>query len=105
VYFITPTDGYYYHTLGIKPEGFFQPSSAFVYKKEMVSFLDKLLKENYMLVVAGQGGYDQIIDTIAKTNNLKTQLNTIYDNTNNPKNSLAIIYLQDNSLQINTIKY
>jgi hypothetical protein len=63
------------------------------------------LKENYMLVVAGQGGYDQIIDTIAKTNNLKTQLNTIYDNTNNPKNSLAIIYLQDNSLQINTIKY
>lgn len=104
VYFITLADGYYYYTLGIKPEGFFQPSSIFIYKKDMVSFLGKLLKENYMLVITIQGEYDQIIDTIAKNNNLKIQRDTISDNTN-PQSSLSVIYLQGEALQINTIKY
>jgi hypothetical protein len=51
VYFLGDYDFYYYYAWGYVPQGRFQPYDAWIYKKDLTSFLQGLIDGGYFVVV------------------------------------------------------
>jgi hypothetical protein len=75
VYFVSNgLDFYYYYYGGYKPQGYFSPYTSWIYKNELISFIQKLINDRYYIVV-NKGEvptqseilsglqYDNIVDT------------------------------------------
>jgi len=55
LYFTGPDDFYYYYYGNYIPQGHFSPYASWVYKKDMVDFMQKLLNNGYYIVSPGEG--------------------------------------------------
>ena len=81
IYFLDfQTDFYSYYYGGYTPLGYFNPCNAWVFKKDIIKFLQGLLDDNYFIVLSAD-----------KLNNVKEYLPYLDYNNSRRKNSLIAI--------------